>query len=77
MSDNIEVLDVKRRSDGKVLSVKIVTGPFQINYVRQGKKIVKTGVMRYDKNVASPSDLLIPSHLFTPAIKVVYGIFNS
>ena|GEM_PF-2987250 len=77
MMSDIEVLDVKRRSDGKVLGVKIMTGPFQIDYARSHGKITKTSVMRCDKQISSRSDLHIPSHLFTPAIKVVYGIFNS
>jgi len=77
MGKGIEVLKVNRRADGKVLEVKIMTGPFQIDYAKQGKRIIKTGVIRYDKDISSGSDLHVPSHLFNPAFKVACGIFDS
>ena len=72
--ENAEVLDAKR-INGEAVKVRIVVGPFEIDFVKSGKKAIKTFVARYDKQITDPSDLYVPPYFYEPAKKEAYGIF--
>lgn len=72
-----KVLRVEKYS-GKIQSVEIMAGPFEITFAEVNGRVRKIGVTRSDKNmISSVSELWVPLHLFRPAIRCACGIFGS
>ncbi len=73
--DDIKVIDVKVVNK-EAIKARIGVGPFEIDFLKTGEnKIMKTSVVRYDKQIANFSDLYVPSYFYEPAKRKAYGIF--
>ncbi len=74
---NVEVRVLKvERPNGRVRSVQLAVGNFDISFVKKKGKVRKASVTRYDKNISHPSDLWVPDHQWGPAIDIARGIFS-
>jgi len=72
-----KVLRVERH-DGKIRSVEIMAGPFEITFAEVKGRVRKVSISRSDKNVISnASELWVPAHLFRSAFRRACGIFGS
>jgi len=71
------VLRVEKHG-GKIQSVEIMAGPFEITFAEVNGRVRKISITRSDKNmISSASELWVPPHLFRSAIRRACGIFGS